>query len=97
MAKAEKKRHGGGILLGVAVVLLLGVLGLQLHQLKGQVADAEAQKALLQAQVQEKQQENDALQRDIDQGGSQDVKERIARDELGEVSPGEKVFYYVGN
>ena len=43
------------------------------------------------------QQENDALQKSIDQGGSQEEMERIARDELGLVSPGERVFVDIGH
>ena len=51
----------------------------------------------LRQQVQTQQQENDALQKSIDQGGSQEEMERIARDELGLVSPGERVFVDIGH
>ncbi len=46
--------------------------------------------------VQLQQQANDALQKSIDQGGSQEEMERIARDELGLVTPGERVFVDIG-
>ena len=39
-----------------------------------------------------RQAENDALRADIADGGSQEKKEEIARDELGMVAPGERVF-----
>ena len=55
------------------------------------------QKQQLRQQVQTQQQENDALQKSIDQGGSQEEMERIARDELGLVSPGERVFVDIGH
>ena len=46
--------------------------------------------------MQLQQQANDALQKSIDQGGSQEEMERIARDELGLVTPGERVFVDIG-
>ena len=97
MAKPHKRHSGAGVLFGALVLLLLVALGWQLHRLQGQVADAQAQQEALQMQVAQKQQENDALQQDIDQGGSQEQMEQIARDELGLVSPGEKVFYDMRN
>ena len=54
---------------------------------------AQAQKEELSEQVESKQAENDALRADIADGGSQEKKEEIARDELGMVAPGERVFY----
>ena len=42
--------------------------------------------------MESKQAENDALRADIADGGSQEKKEEIARDELGMVAPGERVF-----
>jgi cell division protein FtsB len=77
--------------------VLLGALGWQLYQLHGRVETARAQETQLSADVEKKQQENDALQEKIDQGGSSQQMEEIARDQLGLVSPGEKVFYDVSN
>ena len=73
-------------------LLLLVSLGWQLVRINRQVETAQAQKEELAEQVESQQAENDALRADIADGGSQEKKEEIARDELGMVAPGERVF-----
>jgi cell division protein FtsB len=98
MAKAAKrKKTRASFFTKLLILVLLVALGWQLYRLHGQVADAEAQKTQLAAQVDQKQQDNDTLQKGIDSGGSSEEKEKIARDELGLVAPGEKVFYDTSN
>lgn len=94
-ANVQKLRLGffGKLLL----LVLIGALGWQLHHLRAQVEAAEAQKAQLTAQVRSQQQSNDKLQEAIDGGGTQSQMEEIARDELGLVAPGDRVFYDVSN
>lgn len=74
------------------LLLLLVSLGWQLVRINRQVETAQAQKEELAEQVESRQAENDALRADIADGGSQEKKEEIARDELGMVAPGERVF-----
>ena len=76
---------------------VLVLLGWQVWRMQDQLTAAKAQEQQLRTQVQLQQQENDALQKSIDQGGSQEEMERIARDELGLVSPGERVFVDIGH
>ena len=84
MAKAPKKRKlASGFSVRLVILALLAVLGWQLWRMQDR-------------QVQLRQQANDALQKSIDQGGSQEEMERIARDELGLVTPGERVFVDIG-
>ncbi|WP_455581822.1 FtsB family cell division protein [Dysosmobacter sp.] len=100
MAKAaaqKKKRVGAGLLTKVLVLVLAAGIGWQLYQLRDQVQSAQLQKETLAAQVQEKQQENDALSADIAQGSTQEKMEEMARQELGLVYPGERVFYDTSN
>ncbi|MEA4942088.1 hypothetical protein SDC9_121679 [bioreactor metagenome] len=102
MAKAGKqKKSRQQIRLGffgrLLLLALIAVLGWQLYHLRSQVESAEAQKAQLTAQVGAQQQNNDKLQKAIDGGGTQDQMEEIARDELGLVAPGDRVFYDVSN
>ena len=87
--KTEKpKRAGTGPVVRLLLLLLLVSLGWQLVRINRQVETAQAQKE----QVESQQAENDALRADIADGGSQEKKEEIARDELGMVAPGERVF-----
>lgn len=100
MAKAAKikKQHArASLLTKLLVLLLLAGIGWQLFSLHGQVRAAQAEKAALAEKVQEKQLENDALSADIAQGGTQEKMEEIARQELGLVYPGERVFYDTSN
>ena len=68
------------------LVLLLGI-GWQLYRLQSQVAAAQMERDLLDAQVEAKRQENEALSADLAAGGTQEKMEEIARNELGMVFP----------
>ena len=96
-AKTKKQHARASLLTKLLVLLLLAGLGWQLFSLQGQVRAAQAEKAALAEKVQEKQLENDALSADIAQGGTQEKMEEIARQELGLVYPGERVFYDTSN
>ena len=96
-AKQKKQRTRSSFLTKLLVLLLVGSIGWQLFHLQGQVRTAEAEKDALAAQVQAKQQENDALSADIAQGSTQEKMEEMAREELGVVYPGERVFYDTSN
>ena len=97
MAKAPKKRKlASGFSVRLVILALLAVLGWQLWRTQDQLETARTQEQQLRQQVQLQQQANDALQKSIDQGGSQEEMERIARDELGLVTPGERVFVDIG-
>ena len=93
----KKKRARAGFFTKLLILVLLAALGCQLVRIHGQVKSAQGERAQLTAQVSEKQQENDTLSQGIENGGSQEQMEEIARDQLGLVSPGEKVFYDVSN
>ncbi|MEG1658039.1 MAG: septum formation initiator family protein [Oscillibacter sp.] len=81
----------------ILLLVLLAGIGWQFYRLQGQVEEANAQKTQLAMQVERQRQENDALSESIKGGGNQEQMEKIARDELGLVGPGEKVFYDVSN
>ena len=64
---------------------------------RARVAEAEADRAALQAQVDAMRQENAELKYDIDHAGDPEVLAEIARSKLGLVKPGEKIYYDVRN
>jgi len=97
MAVKGRKRARAGILTKLLLLVLLVALGWQLYHLHSRIQDAEAEKASLAAEVQKQQQANDALSDEIKNGSSQEQLQKVARDELGLVSPGEKIFYDVSN
>ena len=57
---------------------------------------AQAQRDALTAQVQAQEQENAALAADIAEGATEDKMKEIAQEELGLISPNQRVFS-VGN
>ena len=96
MARAgrqPKKRSRGSVLTKLLILVILAAIGLQLHS---QVQDAQAQRDALTAQVQAQEQENAALAADIAEGATEDKMKEIAQEELGLISPNQRVFS-VGN
>ena len=102
MAKAAKKspkkqRVRSSLLTKLLLLVLLVAVGWQLYDLHGQVANAQAEKERLAAQVETTRQENEALAADIAEGPTREKIEEIARDELGLVTPNEYVFDDISN
>lgn len=95
--KKTKQRTRASLFTKVLILVLLAATGWQLHRLQGQVDAAQTEKAALAAQVDAQRQTNDALSSDIASSDSQEKMEEIAREDLGLVSPGERVFYDVSN
>ena len=88
MARAgrqPKKRSRGSVLTKILILVILAAIGLQLRSLHSQVQDAQAQ-----------EQENAALAADIAEGATEDKMKEIAQEELGLISPNQRVFS-VGN
>ena len=95
MAKKSTKqpqRAKTSLLTRILLLLLLVGIGWQLVRIHDQVEAAVEEKARLEAQIQAQQQENDALAADIAEGNTQEKMEEIARETLGLVYPGERVF-----
>ena len=95
MAKQKKQprqRVRASLFTKVLLLVLLMGIGWQLVRIHDQVEAAVAEKARLETQIQAQPQENDALAADIAEGGTQEKMEEIARETLGLVYPGERVF-----
>lgn len=99
MGKPKKTRRRAklGLFTGTLLLVLIAALGWRLYLLRSQVEQAQTQEAQLAAQVQLQQQENDKLQGDLSSGGTQEQMEEIARNELGMLAPGDRLFYDVSN
>lgn len=90
--KAKKQHPKAGLLTKVVILVLLAAIGWRLYDLRGQIADAQAEQERYAAQVEERERENAALKADIEEGPTEEKLEDIARDELGYVKPDEYVF-----
>lgn len=82
-----------GLLTKIVVLALLVGLAVALLDLGGQIVELEARLAKLEDQVDDQTQVNADLQDAIDHSDDPDRQMDIARDELGLVVPGEKVFH----
>lgn len=90
-AKKQQRARSGPLTILLLLVLLAGV-GLYLHTLQGQVADAQEEKARLTQEISQLQSENETLTEDINKGTTPEMMAEIARKELGLVESGEYVF-----
>jgi len=61
------------------------------------IADAQNNLTSLTQQVEDAQQENARLEYEIEHSEDPETIEQIAREKLGLVKPGEKIFYDIGN
>lgn len=93
MVKTKK----AGILTKIVILGLLVYLATVLLSLNGQIAAAEAERDAMQLQVDQQIQSNADLAEDVALADDPQKQEDIARDKLGLVVPGEKVFIDVTN
>ena len=98
MAKNAEKKTGrthASLLTKLLILLLLAGIGMQLLSLQEDVKAAEVEKALLAAQVEAQQQENDALRADLAKKDDENFIKSLARELLGLAEEGERIFYDV--
>lgn len=81
----------------IVILALIVYAGVSLSGTKERIAQAQAQKAELEEQVDAALQENAELRYDIEHAGDPETIAEIARTKLGLVMPGEKIFYDVSN
>ena len=95
--KPEKQPASISVATVLLILLLLGGFGWNMNRLQQQVDAAELEQLQISAQVDSQKQANETLRTDIAAGGTSEQMSTIAREELGLVAPGEKVFYDVSN
>lgn len=69
----------------------------QTIRVRERVSDARQQQASISAQVQQRQQENAALESDLNKAGDESFMKDLAREELGLAESGERIFYDVNH
>ena len=86
-----------GLVTKIVILAIIVYAGISLVSLKVQVSDAREARDELQTQVDGVLQTNTELQYAIDHSTDPETIEDIARNKLGLVKPGEKIFYDVNN
>lgn len=89
----EKKKRKTSFLLALGAFALAGYFAITLIQLQIEINDRKETLAQVQAQYNEKVAENKELERIVEGGNEDEYMERIARDSLDMIKPGEKVYY----
>ncbi|MCL1828373.1 MAG: septum formation initiator family protein [Oscillospiraceae bacterium] len=91
------KYKRAGIITKILISALIGYMGISLIALKARVADAEDTRDRLETQAADLARANAELKYDVEHSEDPKAKEDTARNKLGLVKPGEKVFYDIGN
>lgn len=84
----------------ISKIIILAIIfyaGISLVSLKVQVSDAREKRDALQSQADSILKENTELDYSINHSADDETIEDIARNKLGLVKPGEKIFYDVSN
>ncbi|MDE7221576.1 MAG: septum formation initiator family protein [Oscillospiraceae bacterium] len=89
---AKAVRSSSKLTVLILAALLMGI-SIQIYRMFGQLREAKAEEISYTQQLEALRTANSQLQEDLDNSGDQAVIEDIARDKLGMVTPGEKVFH----
>ncbi|MGI5985492.1 MAG: septum formation initiator family protein [Clostridiales bacterium] len=81
----------------IVILAIILYAGISLVSLKVQISDARVKRDELQSEVDSVLQTNTELQYAINHSTDPETIEDIARNKLGLVKPGEKIFYDVSN
>jgi len=93
----RKPRSGFAIILGLILVSLAVYAVVSLTRMNERITQAESTRDALAAQAQALAVSNASLEYEIEHSDDLDMVEKVARDKLGLVLPGEIVYYDVGN
>ena len=93
MANKNKKRPKISFVLILGLILLTGYFVITIAGLRIDIKERKQVLKETQQQLEEKEKQNERLQAILDAEDKKSYIEQVARDKLGYVMPGEKVFY----
>lgn len=95
--KKKEKKNSRSFILTLAIIAVMGYFVISLISLQMDIRDKQQEVAEAQQVQQEKQAENEELEKFLTEGDESSYIERIARDVLGYVLPGERVYYDISS
>ena len=95
MARSKKAKKRTSTALLLVLIALAVFIGIELIQVNQRLGEAKVQEASLTRQMQQQQQENEALRSDLAKKDNPDFIKELARDQLGLAEEGERIFYDV--
>lgn len=93
----KEKRNSRSFFLTLAVIAVMGYFVISLISLQIEIRDKSQEVEDAKAQYEEIQLENEELESFLEDGDESAYIERIARDILGYVLPGERVYYDISS
>lgn len=95
MARSKKVKKRTNTALLLVLIALAVFIGIELIQVNQRLGEAKVQEASLTRQMQQQEQENEALRSDLAKKDDPDFIKELARDQLGLAEEGERIFYDV--
>ncbi len=95
--KKKEKKNSRSFILTLAIIAVMGYFVISLISLQMDIRDKQREVTEAQQVQQEKQAENEELEKFLTDGDESSYIERIARDVLGYVLPGERVYYDISS
>lgn len=95
MARSKKTKKRTNTALLLVLIALAVFIGIELIQVNQRLGEAKVQEASLTRQMQQQEQENEALRSDLAKKDDPDFIKELARDQLGLAEEGERIFYDV--
>lgn len=95
MARSKKVKKRTSTALLLVLIALAVFIGIELIQVNQRLGEAKVQEASLTRQMQQQEQENEALRSDLAKKDDPDFIKELARDQLGLAEEGERIFYDV--
>ena len=92
----KQRKSGIAIVMGMVLVTVMVYAVLSLAKMNARIEAAEAARDALAAEAQALTVGNASLEYEIEHSGDLDMIERVARDKLGLVLPGEIIYYDIG-
>ena len=93
----KRKKNNRSFFLTLALIAIIGYFAISLVSLQIEIKDKSQQVSDAKQVYEEKVLENEELESFINESDESDYIERIARDVLGYVLPGERVYYDVSS
>ena len=95
--KKVKKKKRRASLVSLVLVVLIAVAGVELVRVYGRLQATKEQQEAVSQQLLQQQQENEALKSDLSKADDPEFIKGLARDQLGLVEDGERIFYDVND
>ena len=95
MARSKKAKKRTSTALLLVLIALAVFIGIELIQVNQRLGEAKVQEASLTRQMQQQEQQNEALRSDLAKKDDPDFIKELARDQLGLAEEGERIFYDV--